>query len=66
MCAIATNMFGSWVGDSVWLDHVVANHLNASIVDLTGHALDGDSMEDIGYVQVPSVLTTRSFEVGLV
>lgn len=47
-------MFGSWVGDSAWMDHVVANHLNATVMELTGHALDGARIEDIGYIQVKS------------
>lgn len=52
VCDIASNMFGYWVGDSTWLDHIIVNHLNASIVDLTGYELDEDKIEDIGYVQV--------------
>ncbi|CAM9728040.1 unnamed protein product, partial [Sphacelaria rigidula] len=51
VCAIATNLFGEWIGDSSWLDHVVVNHLNASVKELTGYTLDGDNIEDMGYVQ---------------
>lgn len=52
VCSIATNIFGSWVRDSPWLNYVVTNHLNSTIMELTGYALDGDHPEDIGYVQV--------------
>lgn len=52
MCEIASNIFGSWIEDSNWLNHVIVSHINASVLDLTGYELDGDSPEDIGYVQV--------------
>lgn len=46
-------MFGSWVGDSTWLNYIIIKHINASVIELTGYELDGDYVEDIGYVQVP-------------
>ncbi|CBJ26590.1 hypothetical protein Esi_0035_0090 [Ectocarpus siliculosus] len=52
VCGIASNIFGSWVGESTWLNHVIVNHINASVFELTGYELDGDSIEDIGYTQV--------------
>lgn len=52
VCGIASNIFGSWVGDSTWLNHIIVNHINATVVELTGYTLDGDDIEDIGYVQV--------------
>lgn len=52
VCGIASNIFGSWIGDSTWLNHIIVNHINTSVVELTGYELDGDSVEDIGYVQV--------------
>ncbi|CAB1112949.1 unnamed protein product [Ectocarpus sp. CCAP 1310/34] len=51
VCGIASNIFGSWVGESTWLNHIIVNHINASVFELTGYELDGDSIEDIGYVQ---------------
>lgn len=56
VCAIAQNVFGDWVGDSTWLDHVIVSQINASVVDFTGYMLDGDNVEDIGYVQVSHML----------
>lgn len=54
VCGIASNIFGSWVGESSWLNHIIVNHINASVFELTGYELDGDSIEDIGYAQVTS------------
>ncbi|CAM9656283.1 unnamed protein product [Ascophyllum nodosum] len=51
VCEVATNIFGSWVRDSKWLDHVVINYLSDSVQDLTGYHLNGENVEDIGYVQ---------------
>lgn len=45
-------MFRAWVSDSKWMDHVVANHLDDAVRDLTGYQLNGERIEDIGYVQV--------------
>lgn len=45
-------MFGSWVEESAWLNHIIVKHINATVVELTGYVLDGDQIEDIGYVQV--------------
>lgn len=45
-------MFRAWVSGSKWLDHVVANYLDDFVRDLTGYELDGENIEDIGYVQV--------------
>eukprot|EP00903_Cladosiphon_okamuranus_P017641 g16248.t1 len=61
VCGIASNIFGSWVGDSTWLDHVIVGHINASVFELTGYKLDGDSIEDLGYVQ----WTTGAITVAL-
>lgn len=36
----------------MWLNHIIVNHINASVVELTGYELDGDNIEDIGYLQV--------------
>lgn len=52
VCEIASNIFGSWIEDSSWLNHVIVNHIDTSVLDLTGYQLSGDSPEDIGYVQV--------------
>lgn len=52
VCGIASNMFGAWASDSKWMDHVVANYLNDFVRDLTGYELNGERIEDIGYVQV--------------
>ncbi|CAM9090652.1 unnamed protein product, partial [Laminaria digitata] len=51
VCEIASNIFGAWIEDSSWLNHVIVSHINASVLDLTGYHLSGDSPEDIGYVQ---------------
>ncbi|CAM9155381.1 unnamed protein product [Ectocarpus sp. 13 AM-2016] len=51
VCGIASNIFGSWVRESTWLNHIIVNHINTSVFELTGYELDGDSIEDIGYAQ---------------
>ncbi|CAM9257644.1 unnamed protein product [Scytosiphon promiscuus] len=51
VCGIASNMFGSWVKESTWLNYIIANHINTTVIDLTGYVLHGDQIEDIGYVQ---------------
>lgn len=56
VCEIASNIFGAWIENSSWLNHVIVNHINASVLDLTGYELSGDSPEDIGYVQVGCAL----------
>lgn len=56
VCAIAQNVFGDWVQDSTWLDHIIVRQINASVVELTGYMLDGNNVEDIGYVQVSHML----------